>query len=181
MKRSLMQMGYVAPNLDAALDYWIKVAGAGPFYFAEYEPEQQVYRGQPTHIRFRLAYGFLGDVHIEVVQQVSGGKSAYTEALESGGPVPAGGVLHHMMFKHDGYDRIYNDYLAAGAQRCYDAVVPVAGRFCYLDTRALMGCYLELVEDTAGFELACAKMREIHLAWDGTNPRRSFDDIVAML
>jgi hypothetical protein len=181
MSRKLMQMGYVAPDLDKALNYWIDVAGAGPFYIAEYEPEQQVYRGQPTHISFRLAYGFLGDVHIEVVQQLKGGKSAYTEALENGSTVSAGGVLHHILLKHDGYDAIYNQYLAAGAERCYDAVVPVAGRFCYLDTRKLMGCYLELVEDTSGFELACAKMRETHLGWDGANPRRSFDEIVAML
>ncbi|TAL01777.1 MAG: hypothetical protein EPO08_08765 [Rhodospirillaceae bacterium] len=181
MKRRLIQMGYVTPDLESALDYWTGVAGAGPFYYAEYEPEQQVHRGQPTHIRFRLAYGFSGDMNIEVVQQLGGGKSAYSEALESGGPFPKGGVLHHIMLAHDGYDGIYSDYITAGAERCYDAFVPGVGRFCYLDTRALMDCYLELVEDTRVFEAACAKMREIHLGWDGRNPRRNFDEILALL
>ena len=181
MKRKIIQLGYVARDLDAALDHWIGDAGAGPFYFAEYEPEQQVHRGQPTHIRMRLAYGFIGDIHIEVVQQISGGSSAYTEALEGGGAIPAGGVLHHVLMVHDGYDAIYDSYLAAGAERCYDAVVAGVGRFCYLDTRSLMGCYLELVEDTTALEAACAIMRDIPLAWDGTNPRRDFAEIIALL
>lgn len=180
-KRRLAQIGYATRDLDAALDYWITVAGAGPFYFAEYEPEQQVHRGAPTHIRFRLAYGFLGDIHIEVVEQLSGGGSAYSEALDAAAVIPAGGLLHHVLFLHDGYDAIYDEYLAAGAERCFDAVVPGVGRFCYLDTRKLMGCYLELVEDTHLFEAACAKMRAIHADWNGERPRRDFGEILALL
>lgn len=181
MKRRLTQMGYVTPDLEASLDYWIDVAGAGPFYYAEYEPEQQIHRGEPTHIRFRLAYGYIGDVHIEVVQQLSVGSSAYTEALENARTVPTGGVFHHVLLLHDGYDGIYDSYLSAGAERCYDAFVPGVGRFCYLDTRSLMGCYLELVEDTSVFEAACAKMKAIHADWDGRAPRRDFDEILALL
>jgi hypothetical protein len=182
MRRQLAQIGYVTRNLEASLDYWIGVAGAGPFYYAEYEPERQVHRGEPTHIRFRLAYGYLGDVHVEVVQQVGGGRSAYTEALDlAGAEVPAGGVLHHVLMLHDGYDAVHDGYLSAGATPCYSAFVEGVGRFCYLDTRALMGCYLELVEDTTVFEAACAKMRAANLDWDGARPRRQFDEILATL
>ena len=35
----------------------------------EYAPEDQVYRGRPTVTKFRLAYGYSGDMNIEVVQQ----------------------------------------------------------------------------------------------------------------
>ena len=38
-------MGYVAPDIDKAIDFWTGVAGAGPFYTADYEPERQMYRG----------------------------------------------------------------------------------------------------------------------------------------
>jgi hypothetical protein len=182
MKRALAQVGYVTNDLEASLDHWIGVAGAGPFYYAEYEPERQFHRGRPTHIRFRLAYGYLGDIHIEVVQQVSGGSSAYTEALENvGGAVPAGGVLHHVLMLHDGYDAIHDGYLAAGAEHCYSAYVEGVGRFCYLDTRKLMGCYLELVEDTTVFEAACAKMRAARQGWDGSRARREFEEVLALL
>jgi hypothetical protein len=181
VKEQLAQLGYVTADLEASLDYWIDVAEAGPFYYAEYEPEQQVHRGAPTHIRFRLAYGFFGDVHVEVVQQVSGGASAYTEALDACAQVPAGGLFHHILLLHDGYDAIYDRHIRAGAERCFDAFVPGVGRFCYLDTRAQLGSYLELVEDTAVFEAACARMREARLGWDGTRPRRDFEEILALL
>jgi hypothetical protein len=174
MKQRLIQMGYVTPDIETALDFWIGTAGAGPFFYADYEPERQLYRGEPTHIRFRIAYGYLGDMQIEAVQQLEGGPSAYTEALDKAETVPAGGVLHHVMMLHDGYDAAVDGYVAAGAEPRYSAFVPGVGRFCYLDARPLMGCHVELVEDTTDFEAACVKMREAHLAWDGSRPRRDF-------
>jgi hypothetical protein len=167
-------MGYVTRDLDKALDFWIDVAGAGPFYFAEYEPERQMYRGQPTHIRFRLAYGYLGDMQIEVTQQLEGGASAYTEALDGAESIPVGGLYHHLLMLHDGYDGIHGTYTKAGAEEVYSAYVEGVGRFCYLDARKLMGCHVEFVEFTADFEAACVKMRAEHLAWDGSRPRRDF-------
>lgn len=169
-----MQMGYVTPDIDKAVDFWTTVAGAGPFYYADYEPERQVYRGEPTHIRFRIAYGYLGDMQIEVVQQTAGGASAYTEALETAESLPAGGVFHHVMMFHDGYDVLHRTYTDAGAEERYSAYVEGVGRFCYLDARHLLGSHVELVEFTADFEVACVKMRAAHLSWDGTRPRRDF-------
>ena len=169
-----MQMGYVTPDIDKAVDFWTTVAGAGPFYYADYEPERQVYRGEPTHIRFRIAYGYLGDMQIEVVQQTAGGASAYTEALETAESLPAGGVFHHVMMFHDGYDALHRTYTDAGAEERYSAYVEGVGRFCYLDARHLLDSHVELVEFTADFEVACVKMRAAHLSWDGTRPRRDF-------
>ena len=75
MKRKIIQLGYVTPDIDKALGYWCGIVGAGPFYCADFEPEQQTHRGKPTHIKFRVAYAFSGDIHIELVQQLSGGGS----------------------------------------------------------------------------------------------------------
>lgn len=174
MRRHLIQMGYVTPDINAAVDFWTRVAGAGPFFHADYEPERQVYRGQPTHIRFRVAYGYMGDMQIEAIQQLDGGPSAYTEALEAADAVPAGGLFHHVLMLHDGYDAIHETYVAAGAEERYSAYVEGVGRFCYLDARHLIGSHVEFVEHTADFEAACVKMRAAHLAWDGSRPRRDF-------
>jgi hypothetical protein len=181
MRPNLIQMAYVTTDLNPALDYWVDVAGAGPFYLADYEPEQQVYRGRPTHISFRVAYGYVGSMQIELIQQLTGGDSAYTEGLNSVSIHPAGGVFHHTLFLHDGYDRIYDRYIAAGAARCYDAFVPGVGRFAYLDARRLTGHYVEFVENTQVFEAACTEMHRIHIDWDGKEPRRDFGDILALL
>lgn len=181
MKKQLAQLAYVTHDLDKAIDYWVRSAGAGPFFMADYEPERQMFRGEPTHITFSIGYGFIGDVHVELIQQTSGGKSAYAEALDAAQSVPDGGLFHHLMFLHDGYDEAYNGYLAAGATRCYDAYVEGVGRFCYLDARAQMGCYVEFVEDTTMFEAASWHMRSFHQNWDGSRPRRSFDEVFALL
>jgi hypothetical protein len=55
--------------------------------------------------------------------------------------------------------------------------VPGVGRFCYLDARSYADSYLELVEDTTEFEKALAKIRDIHMAWDGRNPKREFGEL----
>jgi len=113
-------------------------------------------------------------MQVELIQQLSGGASAYTEALEGAATVPLGGLFHHIMLLHDGYDAAYEGFIAGGAERCYDAFVEGVGRFCYLDARAQAGSFVELVETTTDFEAACVTMREEHLRWDGSRPRRDF-------
>jgi hypothetical protein len=174
-------MGYVSRNLEASVDYWIETVGAGPFFFAEYAPEEQVYRGRPTVTRFRLAYGYSGDMNIEVVQQDDDAPSAYTELLDAGRPIPAGGLFHHVMVDHDDYDATYAHYLAAGAERCFDAMAPGGMRYCYLDARRQMDCYVELIQHARAFAAPLAKMREAHRGWDGSRPKRDFAEIVALL
>lgn len=178
MKLRLVQLGYVTRDLERALDYWIDTVGAGPFFYADYEPEQQVYRGAPTHIRFRNAYGYLGDTQIEVIQQLSDGPSAYTEALDAVASVPLGGLLHHVALLHAGYDAAIADFVRTGAERCYEAFVEGPGRFCYLDARQQIGSYVELIEYSTLFEAASERMRLVHTDWDGARPRRSIDEVM---
>jgi hypothetical protein len=44
-----------------------------------------------------------------------------------------------------------------------------------------MDCYVELLEICPMYDAACARMRAIHLDWDGSNPRRSYADLLADL
>lgn len=181
MRQSVIQMGFVTTDLERSLDYWIDVVGAGPFFYAEYAPEQQVYRGRPTVTKFRLAYGYSGEMNIEVVQQSDDAPSAYTELLQTGRPAPAGGLFHHVMIDHDDYDATYRRYLDGGAERCFDALAPGGMRYCYLDARRQIDCYVELIEHAPAFALALARMREARIGWDGSRPRRDFDEIAALL
>jgi len=172
-----MQMGYVTKDLDRSLDYWTNVVGAGPFYIADFTLTEQVYRGRSANAHVTVAMGFSGDVQIEVTRQNNDSPSAYTEFYERGQEIPRGGLFHHVMIKHDNYDDAYDAYLQAGAIRCFDAVVPGVGRFCYLDTRHMMDSYVELLEVSPSFDEACRKMREAHLAWDGRDPKRPYESL----
>jgi hypothetical protein len=60
MRPNLIRMAYVTTDLDPALDYWVEVADAGPFYVADYEPKQQVYRGLPYRYPLPRSLRLLG-------------------------------------------------------------------------------------------------------------------------
>ncbi len=120
-------------------------------------------------------------MNIEVVQQSDDAPSAYTELLQSGRAILDGGLFHHVMIDHDDYDATYQRYLDGGAERCFDALAPGGMRYCYLDARRQMDCYVELIEHAQAFAVALAKMREARIGWDGSRPRRAFDEIIALL
>ena len=182
MQRAIIQMAYVTRTLDASVDYWVKVIGAGPFFYSDvYFPAEQIYRGKPAKIKFRLACAFSGDMHIEIVQQEDEAPSPFMEVLEGNKPIPAGGMFHHVQLALDGFDAVYNDLLNAGAERCFDALVPGLGRLSFIDARAQMGCFAELVEPNIFLPKLRAKMRELHRNWDGKNPKRGFDDLARLV
>jgi len=177
LRRPIMQMGYVTKNLDQALDYWTNTVGAGPFFIADFATTEQIYRGQPSNAHVTVAMGYSGDIQIEVVRQNNETPSVYTELYTPGREIPRGGIFHHVMIKHENYDDAYTAYLNAGAAKCFDAVAPGVGRFCYLDARHMMDAYVELLEVSPPFDDACNKMRQAHKSWNGHDPRRSYESL----
>ena len=44
----IRQLGYVVPDIEAAMDYWSRVLGVGPFFYAPRVPvEKFTYKGEP--------------------------------------------------------------------------------------------------------------------------------------
>jgi len=182
MKHAVIQMAYVSRNLEASTEYWTSVIGAGPFFFSDVlAPTEQVYRGAPAAVRFKIAVGYSGDMQIEVVQPLDDAPSMFTEIMDPSTATPVAGLFHHVQLAHQGYDRAYADLLAAGATKCFDAIAPGVGRMCFLDARHLMDCFAEVVETTPILLAARAKMREIHQRWDGRDPKREFADVMQLL
>ncbi|HEY9545822.1 MAG TPA: hypothetical protein VIR56_07435, partial [Solimonas sp.] len=61
--RNIMQLCWVVPDLEAAIGYWVRESGAGPFFmFDALHFDQSVYRGTPSDIQAcRAAIGQFGD------------------------------------------------------------------------------------------------------------------------
>ncbi len=98
---TLFHIGYVVPNLDRALAYFNDRLGAPRFMaFREVPVENATFRGSPAAISHSMAFGYVGDMQIEVIEPLSG-HSTYAEFLNR---VPAGGV-HHLADRVDDYDR----------------------------------------------------------------------------
>jgi hypothetical protein len=105
---------------------------------------EKEYRGAPGDFQFSCAYGFAGDVLIELARH-DGGRSVYKDWLDEGGRGP-----HHVGFRlHDAdeYERATAVYADSGLDKAMAAFFQGdAGtcRWSYWDTRESIGCYTEL-------------------------------------
>jgi methylmalonyl-CoA/ethylmalonyl-CoA epimerase len=107
---TLFQIGYVVPTLDAALAHLNTKLGAPRFMvLRDIVVENGWFRGAPALINHSMAFGYVGDVQLEVIEPVSG-KSTYSEFLDR---VPAGGV-HHLGYSVEDYDGATADLLQRG-------------------------------------------------------------------
>ena len=87
------QVGYVVRDLDRALETFGPIFG--PFQRMESPLEGTNFRGRPSDVTLRMAFGRSGPVEIELIEWVSG-ESPHKEALDAGRE-----GVHHVRFKVD--------------------------------------------------------------------------------
>ncbi|MBR1217984.1 VOC family protein [Bradyrhizobium sp. U87765 SZCCT0131] len=139
------QLGFVVRDIEAAMKHWIDVFGVGPFIFMERGVSQPVgvtyHRGQGVSVELRLAFAYMGDVQIELIEQTNNASSPYLDFLASGRE----GLQHLGFWVHD-YDEATRRIEAAGYERDYE--IKVAGptqSIVYYRSPALYGPMLEIV------------------------------------
>lgn len=139
------QLGFVVRDLDVAVHHWTKVLGVGPFLFLENgtgrPPNPSFFRGQEVRIEMRLAFGFIGDVQLELIQQVNDAPSPYREFLDSGQE----GLQHLGYWVHDHADSCQR---VEAAGYTPELVIPIAGQerpIIYYRSPAVVGPMLEIV------------------------------------
>ena len=75
----IFQVAWVPQNFEAALDYWLRVMGVGPFFIMEHIPMRDTeYYGQQTPVDMTVANSFWGNVQIELVLQHNADTTIYT-------------------------------------------------------------------------------------------------------
>src|SRR5262249_30701331 len=89
----LRQMGYVVPDVEAAMQHWVEVCGVGPWFYAERLPLTSFrYGGQRyDDIHLSIALANSGEVQIELIQQRSDHPSMGRDFLVGN---PKGGLQH---------------------------------------------------------------------------------------
>ncbi len=66
----VMQLGFVVPDLDRAMEHWTGNVGVGPFYVLQHiQFAEALYRGQPTDADISVAVAQWGEVQVELIQQ----------------------------------------------------------------------------------------------------------------
>lgn len=166
---TVMQNGFVVPDLEAALAHWTGVMGVGPFFVFEHvEFAEAWHRGRPaTDIDLTVAIGYWGDMQIELIHQRNDVQSIYTEfaARHVGG-------LQHMGVITESVERDLARLSPLGVAPVQHGKTTAGMRFAYVSTDQHPGGMIELIESNPRMLSFFNKMRAAAQQWDGKDPIR---------
>jgi hypothetical protein len=162
----VFQHAYYVKDLDATVNKWATLYYAGPFMISHHHVAKKFhYRGTDTQADVSYAFGYLGDMQIQFVQQHDDKPSIYRDMYKAGEE----GFHHLALMVHD-FEAEYERYLQAGfvdACRLYAANVDA----CYFDTRTVNGGFTELHGDDKYILGLFAQWKRAHeLFKPGDNP-----------
>jgi methylmalonyl-CoA/ethylmalonyl-CoA epimerase len=134
------QIGIVVPDINKGMAFFRDKLGVPEFLFIE-KPELQdeTYLGKPAPLRLHLAFGWCGDMQVELIQPIAG-VSTYSEFLDHN---PQGG-LHHYGIEIPNYAEGVKEMQAAGFKLVQGGRHNET-RFAYFDTTAVIGTLTEVV------------------------------------
>lgn len=165
--RGFMQMCWVVPDLEAAVQHWLRSAGVGPFFLFDRvqfdDPCYRGHRGPCPPISAAMAQA--GDVQIELVCQHDDSPSIWRDVVPQG---QSG--LHHMALYCDDYEASYDAYAKQHAVAFSGLMM--GSRVCWMDTVDSLGFMVELIEANEIADGIFASFRAAAEQWDGDTPIR---------
>lgn len=162
----ISQMAYVPSDFDAAIAYWTKKMGVGPFFmFENIALDDMRYCGEPTEARFTVAIAYWDDIQIELVKGENDAPAHYNGAY---------GVkdqLHHVLQFVDDFDASMQALETAGGKVIVSGSFG-GGRVAYVDPGAGPGGLVEIMQPGEGAADLFAMIKQAGIDWDGSDPVR---------
>lgn len=140
----IKQVAYVVEDIDQAVESWHRQLGIGPFAVVrECQPlAGSKYRGGDAgEVIINIAFAYIDDVQLELIEQVNDTPSMYQEALAKGAH-----SLHHYCVCVEDYDHALGHALANGFDAIVEAGHPDFCRMSYVESTEIAGLILEIVE-----------------------------------
>ena len=153
----IFQYAYFVNDVEAAAHEWHRVYGAGPFAVAAHHKTDKFrYRGTDHEADVSYAFGYLGEHHIQFIQQHCDTPSIYRDMYADG----------EQGFHHVGC--LVNDF-AAARQRMLDLGFENACELwaddinaAYFDTRSVNGGFTEIHGDPTHILATFATWKRAH-------------------
>ena len=156
----LFQEAYLVEDLDAAILRWNELFRAGPFVRTfHHETDRFEYRGTDQEADVSYAFGYLGEMMIQLIVQHDDTPSIYRDMFPPGET----GFHHVGVLVHD-FEAEFERLEKLGfecATRLYADGVDAA----YFDTREANGCFTEIHGDPPHILGAFASWRRAHALW----------------
>ncbi|MDF0601261.1 VOC family protein [Psychromarinibacter sp. C21-152] len=171
----IRQLGYVVPDIEAAMDHWSRVMGVGPFFYNPRVPiEGYHYGGEPFEVENSVALANSGFIQIELIQTRNDAPSMYRDFMQAGNM-----GLQHVAF----WTKAFDDDLALMRKQGFkvqmEGCVGENGRFVYFDREAHPGTVIELSEVVGPKGRMFEMIRAASEGWDGSDPVRPFPSLEA--
>jgi hypothetical protein len=140
----VVQLAFIVPDLDEAMTRVTALGGYGPWFVLRRIHVPAVrYRGRPATFTHSAAPTQAGAVQVELIEQHDAGASAYREFVPEGDT----GFHHTAIFVPSFHDAVAS-YAAAGFELVQEYDLPDGKHAGFVDTRALNGHFLEVLEDS---------------------------------
>ena len=171
----IRQLGYVVPDIEAAMNYWSKTLGVGPWFYNPRVPIVNYrYEGLPYEPHNSVALANSGYVQVELIQTRNDVPSMYRDFLQAGRT-----GLQHVAYWTEDYDADLQRLLAQGFKPKMSGEVGDRGRFVYFDTEYHPGTVIELSEVSGPKGYMFQQIRQAADGWDGKDPVRPFPNLGA--
>lgn len=170
------QLGYVVPDIEAAMTYWAEVLGVGPWFYAPKVPVVNfTHRGERSFPETSVALANSGPLQIELIQPRNNAPSMYQDFIRAGHQ-----GLQHVAYWTETYDADMARLAAQGFSPCMAGEVGANGRFCYFETGIHPGAVVELSEVQGPKGVMFGMIRKAAFGWDGRDPVRPFPDLASL-
>ena len=163
--RALFQHAYVVNSLEDAADDWARLYGAGPFVLRRHhKTERFSYRGTAEEADVSYAFGYLGDLMIQFVQQHDEARSIYRDMF-----APGEQGFHHIAYLAHDFEAERQRLTDLGFENACELWADGVAA-AYFDTRAVNGVFTEIHGDPEHVLGRFAVWRRAHELWDGKGP-----------
>jgi len=169
----IFHMGYVVPDLEKAMHYWLDVMGIGPFFVETHDlPVGFVFKGKPIHIRSKVALTFSGENYIELIEDFSPDETPNSLFLRDfpAGKIHLAGGLQHLGCMVDDVNAAIEQAGARDHVLMTAVVGPIRLAYIQPSREAQAGTMLELIERGPFIERKIATVKAASIGWDGSNP-----------
>jgi hypothetical protein len=166
----IVQMCWAVESIEHAVPAWVESVGAGPFFLAAHiQFGNLTYRGRAATLDQSSAVGQWGGVQLELLEQHCQSPSGVLEMRAAGQT-----GLQHVTWFSDDLDAETARMAGLGFQEVMTATLPVMGgmRIAWFDARALLGCMVEVYEESDLMRRFYRRVARAADGWDGSDPLR---------
>ena len=146
LDKGVDQVAILVPDLDEAVKNWHALLGVGPwaiYTFSKPTVKNMSYHGEPATPVFRVAFGQVGPLRIELIQPLEG-DTIYADFIAEHGY-----GMHHIGILTEDMDTALAQAREAGLEVIQEGSeygLDGTGHYAYFDTEALIGMAIELIE-----------------------------------